>query len=107
QRAVRAGLLHRLLDRVPHGKAFVRRPALARRHAADDVRAVLLAARGVEGAFLARDALHHHARALVDQDAHALPPFANATALRAPSPMSSAIVSDSPDSASMRLPIST
>src|SRR6266513_1486522 len=98
--------LDRLRDRVPDGEALVRRPALARRHPADDGGAVLLAARGVERPLAAGDALDDHARGLRDEDAH-FTPFASATTLRAPSPMSSAITSARPDSASIRLPSST
>src|SRR5207244_669582 len=46
------------------------------------------------------------ARGLVDQDAQR-DPFASATTLRAPSPMSVAVTNRSPDSASIRLPSST
>ena len=41
-RRVRAGLLHRIGDRVEHRPAFVRRAALAGRHAADDVGVIRL-----------------------------------------------------------------
>ena len=70
QRAVGAGGLDRLLHRVPDREALVGGPALARRHPAHHLGAVLLAPRGVEGALLAGDALHQHPRVLVDQDAH-------------------------------------
>src|SRR5439155_14589539 len=52
------------------GEALVRGTALARRHTADDLRAVLLAARGVERAFLAGDPLHDHARGSVHENRH-------------------------------------
>src|SRR6267142_2390509 len=70
QRAVGARGLDGVLDGIPDGKAFVRRPPLARCDAADDLRPVFLAAERVEGAFLAGDALHENLRRLVDQDAH-------------------------------------
>src|SRR5262249_2076181 len=107
QRARRALRRHGLGHGVPDREPLVGRPALAGRDPADDLRAVLLAPCGVEGPFLAGDPLDHHPRVPVDEDAHAATPFAKATAFRAPSPMSSAIVSRRPDSASMRLPSST
>ena len=67
-------LPHRLLHRVPDREALVGGAALAGRDAADDLRAVLLAARGVEGALLAGDPLHDDARGLVDEDAHGCRP---------------------------------
>src|SRR5262249_44731175 len=68
--AVRARGLHRFLHGVPDGKALVDRPALARGDSAYHLRAVLLAAEGVEGTFLAGDSLHQDLRLLVDEDAH-------------------------------------
>src|SRR5262249_2131298 len=44
---------------------------LARRHAADDLRAVLLAAQRVERALAAGEALDEHARVPIDENAHA------------------------------------
>src|SRR5713226_1052530 len=107
QGTVRAGGRHRGLHRVPDREALVSRPAFARRHPAHDLGAVLLAAGGVEGAFLAGDALHQHARVLVDQHAHARALRASSTTFFAPSPMSSAITRARPDSASIFLPCST
>src|SRR3990172_7584916 len=106
ERAVRARGGDGVGDGVPDREALVGRPALARRHAPDDGGPVLLAARGVEGALAPRDPLDHDARRLVDQDAHAAS-RASATTLRAPSPMSSAVASCRPDSASIFLPSST
>ena len=70
QRAVGGLLPHGLLDGVPHREALVGGAALPRRHPADDIGAVFLAAGGVEGALLAGDALDDHPRGLVGQDAH-------------------------------------
>src|SRR3990167_1179574 len=91
---------------VPDREALVRRAALAGRPAADDGGPVLLAAPRVESALAPRDPLDHDAGRRVDQDAHAAS-RASATTLRAPSPMSSAVTSLSPDSASIFLPRST
>src|SRR5712671_6472935 len=79
QRAVGAGGLGRLLHRVPDREALVGGAALAGRDPAHHLGAVLLAARGVEGALLAGDALHEDAGLLVDEDAHAWAPRASAT----------------------------
>ena len=57
-RRVGAGLAHRVSDGVEHRPAFMRRPALAGRHAADDLGAVGGRLLGVEGPFAACEALH-------------------------------------------------
>ena len=106
ERAVGARGLDGLLDRVPDGKAFVGRSALARRDAAHDLRSVLLAAERVEGALLAGDALHEDARRLSTRMLIAAA-CASSTAFLAPAPMSSAVAKLSPDSASIFLPCST
>src|SRR5206468_11295421 len=103
---VRPLVQDRLSHSVPHGEPLVRRPALPRRDATDDNRPVLLATGRVEGPLATGDALDDDAGRLVDENAHR-DPFASATALRAPSPMSSAVTNLSPDSASIFLPSST
>src|SRR6185503_6681136 len=107
QRAIRPGGLDRILHRVPDREAVVGGAALPRRHAAHDHGAVFLAARGMEGAFLAGDPLHEDSGVAIDEDAHARAPRASATTFLAPSPMSSAITRERPDSASIFLPCST
>ena len=63
--------------------------ALARRDAADDLRAVLHHLLRVERAVAPGDALHDQRRVVVDEDAHAaFPPFASATAFFTASSMS-------------------
>ena len=52
--SVRASLAHRVFDGIEDGPALVGGAALARRHAADDLGAVLRAALGVEGSFRVR-----------------------------------------------------
>src|SRR5437016_7993997 len=106
ERAVRPLVRDGLGHRIPHRKPFVGRATFGRRDAADDRRPVLLAASRVERPLAARDALDDDARGLVDQDAQR-EPFASATTLRAPSPMSVAVTNRSPDSASILLPSST
>src|SRR6185437_14484147 len=55
--------------------------AFARRHAADDLRAVLDHLARVERAVATRDALHEYRARVVEEDAHAaLPPWASCTA---------------------------
>ena len=56
--------------RIEHRPAFVRRPALARRGAADDVRAVGRGLLRVERAFAAGQPLHEQARLIRDQNCH-------------------------------------
>src|SRR5207237_233122 len=82
---------------------LVRGAALARRHPAHHLRAVLLAAGGVERALLARDPLHDDARGLVGEDAHG-DFLASSTAFFAPSAISAAMMSGNPESASIFLP---
>src|SRR5574341_466335 len=106
ERAVGALVLHGLGHGVPDGEALVGPAALRRRGSADDGGAVLLAAGGVECPFATGDALNDDARGPADEDAHPTS-FASATTFRAPSSMSSAVVSASPDSASIFLPSST
>ena len=69
-RRVRTRPFHALRDGVEHGPAFVARPALARRHATDDRRAVGCSLLGVEGAFPSGEPLHEQAGVLVDQYSH-------------------------------------
>src|SRR5690606_27172940 len=102
----RAGLAHRLADRVEDRKPEMLAAAAARRHAADDLRAVLEALLRVERALPARDALADDPRVLADEDAHAAPP-ASATTFDAASFKSSAGTIDKPLSASICLPFST
>src|SRR6185503_8997414 len=80
--------------------------ALARRHAADHLRAVLAAADRVEGAVLAHP-LHEQARLASDQHAHDDAPAAAATTFCAASVMSSAVAKLRPDSHSISLPFSS
>src|SRR5262245_3608128 len=106
-RGVRVGLADRVGDRVEDRDAVDALPGLARRHARDDVRAVRLVARGVEGALAPRDALDHEARAAVDEDAHAAS-FARATARSAAdSIVCSTTTLDGARSAMMRRPSSS
>ena len=65
-RGVGAGLAHGVVHAVEDRPALVRRPALAGRHAADDLRAVRGRRLGVEGAFAAGQALHDQPRVLVE-----------------------------------------
>ena len=60
------GFAYRVEDRNPLDLLA----GLSRRHTGDYLRAVGLALRRVERAFLARDPLHHHPRILVDENAH-------------------------------------
>ena len=64
------GLLDSLGDGVVDRTVEVRRAALARRHARDDVGAVAEHLLGVEAALLASDALDDEAGILVYEDAH-------------------------------------
>ena len=64
-RRVGAGLGHGVGHGVEDGPAFVRRPALARSHAADNLGAVLGATFGVEGAFFAGKSLNDEASVLI------------------------------------------
>ena len=75
ERGVRARLLHRLGDRVEHGRAVRLVAALAGRHAghhraaaARELTAVFLTLPGVKASFAPGDALHEDARFLVDQN---------------------------------------
>ena len=65
-----AGCLHGVGDGIEHRPAFMRRPALAGRDAADDLRAVRRRLLGVEGPLAAGDALNDEARAAIDQYGH-------------------------------------
>src|SRR5580693_5357658 len=83
------------------------RAALARRGAADHLRAVVERLLGMERAVLAGEALANHAGLLVDQDGHQ---FASRTALTifwAASSRSSAAITLRPDSVMIVLPSST
>jgi hypothetical protein len=61
-----AGRVHRFLHGVEHRQALILGAAFARRHAANDVGAVLDHFLGVEGAFVAGHALDDDRRGLVD-----------------------------------------
>ena len=69
-RGVRAGLPHRVAHGVEHRQAQMRLPALARRDAADHLRAVGNRLFGMEGALLAGEALADDLGVFVDEDAH-------------------------------------
>src|SRR5207248_6804410 len=69
-RCVRAGLFDRIVNRVENRPSFVGRPALARRHAADDRGPVGRRLLRVEGAFAAGQTLNNQARRLIDQYRH-------------------------------------
>src|SRR5690606_20661247 len=115
----RAGGFLRFPDRVEHRQAdrlaalegnVHLGAALARRDAADHLRAVVEGALGVEQAGLAGDALRDHFRLLVHQDAHGFPPsasFTSATIFCAPSAIESAATILRPDSFRIFLPSST
>ena len=76
-------------DRVEHGdRTLELLAAFPRRHAGDDLRAVLDHLPGMKRSVAARDSLHDEARVLVDKDAHAAFPFAFATACFTASSMS-------------------
>ena len=64
-RGIGAGLVGRFAHRIENRPALVRRPALAGRHAADDLRAVSRAGLRVKCAFAAGEALHHDPRILI------------------------------------------
>ena len=64
------GGVHRLAHRVEHRDAGHPAAALARRHAGDDVGAILQHLPGVKLALAAGDALHNQACVFVDQNAH-------------------------------------
>src|SRR3954453_13746459 len=70
ERAIRARFFARLAHAVEDRKAFVRRAALARRHAADDLRAVVAALNRVKGSFTSGDALNDDFGVLVCPDRH-------------------------------------
>src|SRR5436189_176072 len=90
-RRVGARLGARLGDAVEHRNAFHHLAALARRHPAHDLGAVVAAAEGVELALFAGDALDDETGVVVDPDRHLyIPPRAAATAFSAAEAMSSA-----------------
>src|SRR5690349_19786418 len=60
------GIGHRIED----GDAFHFLAGLSRSDARDDLRSIGLALGRMEGAFLARNPLHHHTRVLIDENAH-------------------------------------
>src|SRR5207245_10216620 len=103
-RGVCAGRAHRLLDRVEDGDALEVGAAAPRRHARHHLRAVLAAVTGVELAGRPGDALGDDAGRPVDEHAHR---DAAATALRAPSSMSLAVMMSSFESARIFFPCST
>src|SRR5262249_59243756 len=96
---------HRLRDRVPDREALVHGAALAGRHAAHDVGAVLAHLLGMEGPGCAGQALHHEPGFLAHQDAHDR--LTSSTIFLAPSAMSRAGVSARPLSARILRPSST
>ena len=106
-RRVRAGLAHRVVHAVEDRPAFVRRAALAGRHAADDLRAVRRGRLGVKRAFAAGQPLHDQPRVFVEQNGHVSASLASATTFSAASPIESAVVKFRPLSRSIRLPSST
>ncbi len=74
-RHIRARLLHRLFHGVENRPAFMRRSALARRHAAHTLRPVLRAALRVKRSFASGNPLHDQASILIDQNRHYFAPF--------------------------------
>src|SRR5262249_46938192 len=71
-----ARLLDRFVDGVENRPALVRRPALPRRHTADDLRAGRLRLLRVERALPARKALHKLSRGVIDEYGHGCSDFA-------------------------------
>ena len=69
-RGVGAGLVGRFLHGVEDRPALVRGAALARRDAADNLRAVSGAGFRMKRAFAAGQALHDDSRIFIDQDCH-------------------------------------
>ena len=107
ERNVRAGTVHGIAYAIEHGDAVQNGfPALARRHAGDEVGPVCLAALRVETPLTSRDALHQQARILVHQDAHVCLLRYPLMAAAASSSVST-IVAASPDSAIICFPSST
>src|SRR5690606_7227216 len=104
-----AGVGDRIGHGVEHRQAQVLGAALAGGHAAHDLGAVLDHPFGVEGALGAGEALDDDLGVLVDQNAHSnsILYLTAATALRAPSLMSSAAMIASPEFFSRSLPAST
>ena len=88
-RRVRAGLGDGRGDRVEDGDALDVLPALPRRHARDDVRAVRSVPKPVEAALGARQPLDDEAGVGVDEDRHQA---ASSTARRAPSSIVASVV---------------
>src|SRR5208283_6201887 len=91
---------------VEYGALQVLRAALARRHAAHDIRSILNHLLRVERSFPPCKSLHQQPCFFIDQDAHRAPP-ANATTFCAPSFMPSAIVKFKPLSRRISCPAST
>ena len=83
---VGAGCLDSFGDRV-EDRCIANGPfaSLARRHTSDHIGAVVDHLLGVKGALTSGDALHNQTGIVVNQDAHALAPFAAATAFSAAS----------------------
>src|SRR5205807_8141942 len=107
-RGVGAGLLRRFGHGVEHRRAFVHGAALAGGDTADGVGAVFAHLLGVERPRRAGEALNDQLRLLSNQDGHyLLPAAARATTFCAPSAMSLALVTASPDWARIFLPSST
>src|SRR5688572_877879 len=105
-----AGLLARLGDGVEHWQVEMSRAALARRDAADHLRAIGDGLLGVKGAGLAGEALADDLGVPVDQNGHQARPPAVLMALTifwAASSRSSAAITSSPDSFTIFLPSST
>ncbi len=104
-RRVRAGLADRLREGVEDGDALDVLPALARRHAADDVGAVALVVERVERSLTAGDPGDAQPRLAGDDDAHAEASLASWTTLSAASFIVDAVCTFGRSaSARMRLP---
>src|SRR5205085_11910048 len=112
----------RFANAVEYRETFVRRPALAGRHTAHDLRSVVAALNRVERSLAAGDALHDDSSVLVCPDGHQRFPcaaadpslrsgrscrFAAATTFCAASYMPSAVISGSPELLRISLPRST
>ena len=107
-RRVRARLADGVVHAVEDRPAFVRRAALAGRHAADDLRAVRGGRLGVERAFAAGQPLDDQPRVFVEKDCHVTAPSpAERDDLLRRLAHRSAVVKFRPLSRSIRLPSST
>src|SRR5712692_5998678 len=70
ERRVRAGLVHRVGDRVEDGNTFDVLALLAGRDAGDDLRSVVAVAQPMEATLAAGQPLDDEARVVVDDDRH-------------------------------------